>query len=68
MKEKYEETLDVIIQKIIQERQSSIEFVNFKLVSLYWEIGNILISKKEEKQLEKETIKKLSEDLSKKIS
>lgn len=64
---KYQKTLKIIIEKIVQERQSSIEIINLKLIELYWEIGNMLLSIKEEENFGKDIIKKLSIDLSRKF-
>lgn len=67
MNKKYQKTLKIIVDKIMKERQSSIEFINLKLIELYWEIGNMLLCQKEEENLGNDIIKKLSIDLSKKF-
>lgn len=67
MNTKYQKTLKIIIEKVVQERQSSIEIINLKLIELYWEIGNMLLTIKEEENFGNDIIKKLSIDLSKKF-
>lgn len=64
---KYQKTLKIIVEKILKERQSSIEIINLKLIELYWEIGNMLLSIKEEENFGNDIIKKLSIDLSRKF-
>lgn len=44
----YKETLFLIKQKIELAQQQAINSVNSNLLSLYWEVGNIILGKKKE--------------------
>ena len=68
MNTKYQKTLKIIIEKVVQERQSSIEIINLKLIELYWEIGNMLLTIKEEENFGNDIIKKIIHRFIKKIS
>lgn len=43
----YKETLKLIKQKIELAQQQAIISVNTNLLNLYWEVGNIILGKKE---------------------
>ena len=42
----YRETLNLIIQKIQLAQQKAVISVNITLLDLYWEIGNVILKKK----------------------
>ena len=59
----YKETLKLIKQKIELAQQHAIISVNANLLNLYWEVGNIILGKKEVQGWGTKVIDNLSKDI-----
>ena len=59
----YKETLKLIKQKIELAQQQAIISVNTNLLNLYWEVGNIILGKKEIQGWGTKVIDNLSKDI-----
>lgn len=59
----YNETLNLILQKIEFAQQKAVISANTTLLDLYWDIGNILLNKKKEKGWGAKIITTLSNDI-----
>jgi predicted nuclease of restriction endonuclease-like (RecB) superfamily len=59
----YTDLLAVVRQKLDQARQRSVLAVNCELISLYWEIGNLIANKQREVGWGQGIIPKLSQDI-----
>lgn len=59
----YKETLELIKQKIELAQQQAIISVNTNLLNLYWEVGNIILGKKEIQGWGTKVIDNLSKDI-----
>lgn len=59
----YKDTLDLIINKIKIAQQNAAISVNYHLLKLYWDVGNVIVAKKNREDWGTGVIEKLSKDL-----
>ena len=59
----YIETLNLIKEKIILAQQKAVISTNINMLDLYWDIGNILLNKKEKAGWGAKIIQNLSRDI-----